>query len=75
MGKDKKSKAKVLSELMEYMYEAKTRSEIWDVLYATEYEGESMDLNEAMAEMTDAEVFEWFPKKCAEYISKKIGIL
>ena len=55
--------------------ECKTRSQVWDFLYATEYECESMELNEAMAAMTDEQVWEWFPKVCAEFYLKQIGKL
>ncbi len=64
----------VLQEFMCGMYEARTRSEQWDFLYATEYESDSLELNEAMAGMTDTQVNEWFPKICTEYISKKLGM-
>ncbi len=71
MGKNKK---KVLTNFMSDMYKVKGRSEIWDFLYETEYACESMELNEAISRMTDAEVEEWFPKVCAEYICEEIGL-
>ena len=53
-------------------YEAKTRSQMWDFLYSTEYNGESIDLNETLAAMTDANLKGWFPKVCANYLAEKL---
>ena len=71
---DSRKKRDKLSKFMTEMYEVKTRSDIWDFAYATEYDCESQELNELMAGMTDAEVFAWFPGMCAEYIAAKLEI-
>jgi len=62
-----------IEEFFEGMTEAKTRAQKWDFLYSTEYDGDSIELNEAMAGMTDDEVDGWFPKICAEHFYKKMG--
>lgn len=64
-----------LKGLIAEMYEARTRSQKWDFLYATEYEGESVELNEAMAAMTDSAVDKWFIQIATEFIAKKVGVL
>ena len=61
--------------LMTTAFEARSRSEIWDYLYGTEFEGQSMELNEAMACMTDEEVYGWFPKVFTEYLLKELNLL
>ena len=50
-----------------------TRSQKWDFLYATEYVDDSLELNEAMAAMTDEQVESWFPTICAEFFCKNIS--
>lgn len=72
--KDKKSKKEKLEDYLSLIVDAKTRSDIWEALYATAYECESQELNEAMAAMTDEEVFEWFPKVMANFIAEEFKI-
>ena len=52
--------------------ECKTRSQMWDFLSCTEYDCDTVSLNEAMAAMTDDQVQSWFPRVCAEYFCQKI---
>lgn len=72
---EEKSKSKELTEIISYMYGAKTRQEIWEVLYDTEYLDDKLCLDEIMASMTDNEVFEWYPKIMGEYIAKELGLI
>ncbi len=62
-------------ELMAQMYGARSRSEIWDRLHATEFSDESTGLDAVMASMTDAEVEEWFPRISTEFMMKQVGLL
>jgi hypothetical protein len=66
-----KTKGSIKQLIVDYG-QSKTRSQKWDFLYATEYSGESCELNEAMAAMTDDQVDEWFDSVASEYIYNKI---
>ncbi|RLF43311.1 MAG: hypothetical protein DRN17_06540 [Thermoplasmata archaeon] len=60
--------------LLTSAFSAKTRSEIWDVLYDTEYESDSQELNEIMACMSDEEIRAWFPEVFVEYLLAKLNL-
>ncbi len=64
-----------ITKMVADMYKSRTRSEIWDVLYHTEFGGESIELNQAMVCMNDAEVTDWFPKIYTEYMMKQLNLL
>jgi len=68
---EKKVKFTVHSFMLEFS-QCENRSQKWDFLYSTEYECESMELNEAMAAMTDEQVDTWFVRICSEYLCKKL---
>ncbi len=64
-----------ITKMVVDMYKARSRSEIWDALYETEYESDSLELNDVMVCMTDAEVADWFPKIFTEYMLKQLNLL
>ena len=64
-----------VTKLISEAFASRSRSEMWDFLYGTEYESESMELNEAMACMTDDQVEKWFPKIFTEHLLKELHLL
>jgi len=66
--KDADEKYTVMEYIIKKVAAVRTRANVWDLMYETEFHGDGVELNEVMACMTDEQVFNWYPGIIASYI-------